>query len=126
MIATFKVIVSGKMGLTFYPERDIRQDDPLSEYILNICAEYLGRYINFMENQAKSGIVIRLNKDDYKIPCLLFADNCIIFCRATKKVTRNARQILDHYCTVSGQFVNCHKSKIQFSTGVLNAEKKGM
>lgn len=56
----FKVIVSEKMGPTFDTERRSRQGDPLSPYIFIICAKYLGHYINFMANQSKSGIGIRL------------------------------------------------------------------
>lgn len=46
------------------------------------------------------------------IPYLIFADNCLIFCKA--KVSRHVKPI-ENYCKVSGQLVNFHKSVIQFS-----------
>lgn len=90
------------MGNRFTPERGIRQDDPRSCYTFIICAEYLGIYINFMENQPKSGIFIKLNRDPPTIHFLMFADDCVTFCRANKTTARNIKQILDHYCIVSG------------------------
>lgn len=69
----------------FNPDRGMRQGNPLSLYIFIICTEYLGRYINCMANQGKFGIGIRLNNDAPKIPYLIFANDCIILYRATKR-----------------------------------------
>lgn len=54
----------------------------------------------------------------------MFADYCILFCRATKKAAQTIKHALAHYCAVLGQPVNYHKSKVQFSKGVLNADRK--
>lgn len=88
MTTTFKIIANEKMGPTFNLERGIRQGDPVSLYIFIVCAEYLGHYINFMGKQAKFEIGIRLNKNALKIPYLVFVDDYINFCRATKKAAR--------------------------------------
>lgn len=45
----------------------------------------------------------------------MFGDDCIIFCKATKKATREIKYVLDHYCKVSSQLINYHKSIVQFS-----------
>lgn len=124
----FKIIINGKMRPIFNPERGMRQGNPLSLYIFIICTEYLGHYINYMANQGKFGIGIRLNNDAPKIPYLIFANDCIILYRATKskaskKAMRNIKQIVDHYGTFPGQLVNYYKSKIEFSKGVSNADK---
>lgn len=75
--------------------------------------------------QKKFGIGIKLKKDCLNISYLMFTDNYFIFCKVTKTAARNVRNILDHYYKVSCQSVNLKKLKIQFSTGVNNAEKRG-
>lgn len=38
--------------------------------------------------------------------------------KETKSAARNIQAILKHYCNVSGQLVNYHRSMIQFSKGI--------
>lgn len=94
----------------------------LSPYIVIIYDEYLWRYIHFTANRKLSSGV-RLNKDTPKISYLIFADDCIIFCRTNKSAARNIKQILDHYCMVSGHLINYQKSRVQFFKDVSNADK---
>lgn len=54
----------------------------------------------------------------------MFVDNYINFCKATKAAARNVRNILDHYCKVSGQLINFKQSKVQLSTSVNSAYKR--
>lgn len=51
----------------------------------------------------------------------MLADDCLMFCGATKKAARIIRDLLGLYCTVSGQPVNCHIYKVQFSKGIKKA-----
>lgn len=44
----------------------------------------------------------------------MFVDDCLTFCKATRKVTRNIRYILDHSCRVSGQLVHYQNVKFNF------------
>lgn len=53
----------------------------------------------------------------------MFVDDCLIFCRATKRVARLVKDIL-HYSKVSGQLINHHKSKVQFSASVRTSIRK--
>lgn len=57
-------------------------------------------------------------KDYPNILFLMFADGCIIFCRATKNTAREVKCISDHYYHVSSQSSNYHRSTIQFSIGI--------
>lgn len=77
-----------------------------------------------MSMQKIFGIVIKLSKGCSNIPYLIFAYNCIIFCRTTKTAAYNVRHILDHYYKVSSKLVNLRKSKIQFSKGMSDADIK--
>lgn len=53
------------------------------------CIEYLGRYMHFMLTQARYGIGIKLNEDCPNIPYLMFAYDCLIFCRVSKKAAKD-------------------------------------
>lgn len=48
----------------------------------------------------------------------MFADDCMIFCKASKEAARNIKEILHNYCMVFGELVNFHKSLILFSKEV--------
>lgn len=52
-------------------------------------------YINFASSQCRMDIGIRLNKVCLNIPYLMFVDD-YIFCKATKKIVREVKYILDH------------------------------
>lgn len=67
-----------------------------------------------MSSKNRSGIGIKLTKNCSKIPYyLMFIDDCLTFCKATRKVTRNIRYILDH-SWVSGQLVHYQNVKFNF------------
>lgn len=53
----------------------------------------------------------------------MFAYDCVIFCRAIKRAAREYKSNLDHYCQVSGQLINFHKSTFTFSIGVQKGVK---
>lgn len=48
----------------------------------------------------------------------MFADDCMIFCKANRKTARHVKSILDNYCKVLGQLVNFKKSSVQFSKAI--------
>lgn len=121
MSTSMSVLVNGIPGESFKPERGVRQGYPISLYIFIICVEYLGRNIHFMANVSKSGIGVRVAKNDFMIPYLMFTDDCMIFCRATKTAAGNIKTTLEKYSNVFGHLVYYHKSMVQFSKGI---EKK--
>lgn len=120
---SFSILINWIPGDPFRPGQGIRQGDPISPYIFIICAEYLGRYLFFKSNIPKSGIGIKVARKRLSIPCLMFADDVLIFCKASKAAARNIRDILQDYCKVSRQLVNFHKSTVQFSKGVQQGMK---
>lgn len=54
----------------------------------------------------------------------MFADDCTIFCRATKEAANEVKTILDHYYTIFGQLINYHKCIIQLSIEQKDQQKK--
>lgn len=57
-----------------------------------------------MTNIPKTGIGVKVAKNGSIIPYLMFANDCMIFCKATKSVAR-IKEILENYCKVPGRLV---------------------
>jgi hypothetical protein len=55
---------------------------------------------------------------------LLFADDSLFFCRATKAETSSIKDIIQHYQEASGQMVNMEKSELMFSKRVPEEDKR--
>lgn len=71
----FFLLVSEILGKPFWPKKGIRQDDPISSYVIIICVGCLGTYI-FMINTQISKIDIT---DGSVIPYLMFTYECTFF-----------------------------------------------
>lgn len=96
MTSSFRVIINGRTGYSFKPKRGIKQEDPLSYISSNICKISRTLY-SFHVHARKVRCSIKLNKYGPNIPYLVFADDCIIFCRATRAVARNVKHNFDHH-----------------------------
>ena len=51
-----------------------------------------------------------------RIPCLLFADDCLLFCKVETIACSRLKSLLDTFYSRSGQLVNYHKSTLTFSS----------
>ena len=63
----------------------------------------------------KSRIGFKLCVGSERLPCLLFADDCLLFCKANTTNCRRIKHLLDALCDISGQLINYHKSTLTFS-----------
>jgi len=75
-------------------------------------------------NQRKSGIGIKLTLAMERIPCLLFADDCLIFCKADSTNCSILKTILDEFCNQSGQLINYHKSSLTYSKNATATQRQ--
>lgn len=62
-----------------------------------------------------SGIGFKLKPRATDIPCLLFADDNLLLCKAAASSCNNLKSVIDDFCDASDQLVNFHKSNIVFS-----------
>ncbi|GAA0170509.1 reverse transcriptase [Lithospermum erythrorhizon] len=63
-------------------------------------------------------------KCNNKIPCLAFADDCLIFYNGTKSSLSKITQLLDHYQAASGQVLNKAKSTCILSSKLTPNRRK--
>ncbi|XP_027148760.1 uncharacterized protein LOC113749274 [Coffea eugenioides] len=102
-----------KRGLV-RPYRGLRQGDPLSPYLFLLVSEGLSRLLNTaMREHRISGL--KIAPASPALSHLLFADDTLIFCRATKEEAGRVRQLLEIYGKASGQYINIEKSSVFFS-----------
>ena len=104
------------------PTRGIRQGDPLSLYLFLICSEAL----NCQLQQAARSEAIRgffLCKKGPKITHLFFANDNLIFCRATMSNLDAIQRILSLYEQASRQKLNREKTSVFFSKSTPEGRK---
>lgn len=113
---TYSVRVNEDLIGPITPQRGLRQGDPLSPYLFILCAEGLSATINStcLNGNLHGNQVCRVAPP----VSLLFADDSLLFCRATVAERGHLRSILDTYENVSGQAINYAKSGIYFCKNV--------
>lgn len=74
---SYYILVNGKLGESFTPNKGLRQGDPLSPYCLIICAKGLSCLLQQVERRKEISSVV-VAKGGPKVSHLLFANDCII------------------------------------------------
>jgi hypothetical protein len=71
---TYRIKVSGAFSDSFVPERDLRQEDPLSPYLFLLCAE---GFSALLDKAQEDGLIsgVRICRNAPSISHLLFADD---------------------------------------------------
>ncbi|CAM8877661.1 unnamed protein product [Rhodiola kirilowii] len=120
---SYKIRINGSTSEAVYPMRGLRQGDPISPYLFVICTEWLSHAIHIQQRQ---GIIegIRICKNAPTITHLMFADDCLIFSKATREAVVGIKGLLKTYELVAGQKVNYSKSEIVFSKNVAGGERE--
>jgi hypothetical protein len=119
---SYSVMVNGEAQGYIKPSRGLRQGDPLSPYLFLICAEGLSSLIR----KAKRDHLFRgvaICHGGPRISHLFFADDSVIFCRASISDCVVIQNLLSLYEKASGQKVNGDKTAIFFSKNTSTAKK---
>jgi hypothetical protein len=116
-IVDHSVIANNENVGPIIPGRGLRQGDPLSPYLFIICAKGLLTLIK--QAEARGDIHgAKICRNAPTISHLLFADDCFLFFRATKREALTMKHILNTYEGASGQTINLQKSEIFYSRNV--------
>ena len=102
---SFFVLVNGEPHGNFTPNRGLRQGDPLSPYLFQLCAKRLQSLIQQVEN---SGSIkgVSLCSARPKVSHLFFVDDSLLFCRANTQECATILEVLQQYEEALGQQIN--------------------
>lgn len=112
------MLLGGHPSWSFKPSWGLRQGDPISPYLFLFVSEVLSLMI---QKACLTGVLqgIRLSHTAPTISHLMFADDTLIFLKASVQNNRNLVHLLNAYCNASGQWVNFSKSTLYFSFNTL-------
>jgi hypothetical protein len=111
---TYSVLVNGLPYGKIIPSRGIRQGDPLSPYLFILCAEGLS---NLLLKAARDKWItgLPITRGGTRLNHLFFADDSLLFCRASIFEWIHIQESLEVYERASGQKLNREKTSIFFS-----------
>ncbi|XP_075675045.1 uncharacterized protein LOC142644284 [Castanea sativa] len=116
---TYAVRVNGHACGQIVHTRGLRQGDPLSPYLFLICAEGLSALLHkAVRHKELKGVAASAR--ELRISHLFFADDSLIFGRATVKECTEIQRILQLYEESSGQQLNRNKTSLFFSHNTTN------
>ena len=98
---SLSVLVNGGKSNFFHPSRGLRQGDPLSPYLFILCQEILSRLID-REQAAGTVSGVKMNTGGLAFTNVMFADDIMLFSKASNKDVFALNNCLEKYCTWSG------------------------
>ena len=117
---SYSLLINGEPTGNIIPSRGLRQGDPISPYLFLLCAEGLNGLLN---KAASQGDIhgVSISRRGPKLTHLFFADDSLLFCRATQAECGKIQEVLQVYESVSGQQLNKTKTTIFFSRNTTQA-----
>ena len=111
---SYSVLINGVAQSYITPTRGLCQGDPISLYLFLLCSEgFTCLILEATRNNRLSGISICRNC--HTVTHLLFADDSIIYCKASGQESKEVLRILQKYEEALGQKINTDKSSVFFS-----------
>jgi hypothetical protein len=120
---SYSVLVNGELHGLIKPSRNLRQGDPLSPYLFLIYAEGLHALIA-QAAQARDIHGVSLCRRGPKITHLFFADDSLLFCKATSEECNKIQNILSSYERASSQQLNRAKTILFFSSNTCKEQEE--
>lgn len=107
---SYRLKVNDTLSDLIWPERGIRQGDPISPYLLILCQEWFSMKLRKLQCEGRvQGI--RVAREAPRINHLLFTDDCLIFIQAELMQLEYLKKLLGLYDKLAGQRINYNKSE---------------
>ena len=112
---SYSVLLNGELTDNIKPSRGLRQGDPFSPYLFLICAIGLQGLLHKAKSEGHlRGVSICRNGP--RVSHLFFADDSVLFCRATEAECQIILDVLSIYEKGSSQKINRDKTCIFFTS----------
>ena len=111
------LLFNGEQLEEFQPSRGLRQGDPISPYIFILCMEFLSSLINKKCNDDVWDR-IKASRNGPGFSHIFFVDDLLLFGKATQENCEAISEVLEEFCSTTGQKISCEKSKVFFSPAV--------
>ena len=111
---SFEVLINGGKSDQFKLGRGVRQGDPLSPFLFILAQEVMFRLLD-REFHLKKISRVKASINGPAITHVMYADDIVLFSKATRMEAKAINECLDMYCKWSGQCINRSKSGIYFS-----------
>ena len=122
-LVKYAIRINGQLCGQIWPSRGLRQGDPLSPYLFIICAEGLFALLHCAaQRKAIKGVVASARGPI--ISHLFFADDSLVFGRATVSDATKIQRILKVYELSLGQQLNFTKTSLYFSPNTDSGTKE--
>jgi ribonuclease HI len=111
---SYSVLVNGAPVGLISPSRGIRQGDLISPYLFLLCAESLSSLLSQAEMDG-SIVGVPTSRRGPRINHIFFADDSLLFCKASQEQWQRLSMLLNAYEKASGQQLNKDKTGVFFS-----------
>ena len=111
---SYSILVNGESKGIINLSRGLRQGDPLSSFLFFFCAEGLNAILRKLAREGEIEC-FSLCRNGPRLTHLLFADNCLIFCRSTLEECQKIQTLLSYYEAASSQMTNLAKTTLFFN-----------
>jgi hypothetical protein len=98
---SFSVLINGGKSKHFTPTRELRQGDPLSPYLFILFQEVLSKIID-REHAAGKIMGVAMNRGGTDFTHVMFADDIMLFAKASNREVMSLNSCLEKYCSWSG------------------------
>jgi hypothetical protein len=126
-VSTVKYMVKFNGGLldSFSPSRGLRQGDPLSPFLFLFVADGLSALLH---NEVQNNMItpVKICRNAPGISHLLFADDSLLFFKATPQEAGRVKQVIEEYASSTGQLINPAKCSIFFGDSCPNATREAV